>query len=383
MGRLHDLHDHGGQSPWLDNLRRGYLRSGELERFVERGIRGITSNPSIFQKAISGSADYDEQFQDLVAAGSTIEDLYWQMVIDDIEGALALLRPVHEASDGTDGFVSVEVDPGLARDTEGTIAAARELHERIAEPNLFVKIPATAEGVPAIEQMIAEGRSINVTLIFSIERYEAVMEAYLRGLERAVEAGLDIAPVRSVASFFISRVDTEIDNRLTAIGTDEALALRGRAAVAQGQLAYQRFREIFAGPRWERLAAAGAAVQRPLWASTSTKNPDYPDTLYVDTLIGPDTVNTLPENTIEAFDDHGTVARTVDADPEAARAVVDAVTAAGVDLADVARVLEDEGVAAFEKSFDELLTSLRTKADDGADDGAGDEAGGSGSPGPA
>ena len=363
MTRLHDLHA-AGQSPWLDNLRRGYLRSGELQAYVDRGIRGITSNPSIFQKAIADSDDYDEQFTTLLGSGSTVEDAYWSMVTDDISEALAVLRPVFDESGGVDGYVSVEVDPGLARDTAGTIASARDLDKRIGQPNLFVKIPATAEGVPAIEEMIAEGRSINVTLIFSLERYAEVMEAYLRGLERHLDAGHDdLSDIRSVASFFISRVDTEVDNRLDAIGTDAAAALKGKAAVAQGQLAYQQFLDTFSGDRWDRLAAAGAKVQRPLWASTSTKNDAYPDTLYVDTLIGPDTVNTLPEATIEAFEERGTVARTIDADIAGARAVLADLAEVGVDMADVARVLEVEGVAAFEKSFDDLLETLQAKAD--------------------
>jgi len=363
MGLLHDLHEIGGQSPWLDNLRRGYLRTGELQAYVDRGVRGVTSNPSIFQKAIADSDDYDDQLGELLAAGTSVEEAYWRMVTDDISEAVAVLRPVHDASDGVDGYVSVEVDPGLARDTEGTIASARGLHETIAEPNVMVKIPATAEGVPAVRAMIAEGRSINVTLIFSIDRYAEVMEAYLSGLEAyAATDGADLSRVASVASFFISRVDTAIDDRLTAIGTDEALALRGKAAVAQAQLAYERFTQVFSGPRWEALAARGARVQRPLWASTSTKNPEYPDTLYVDTLIGPDTVNTMPEPTLEAFADHGTVARTVDADLDGARAALDAVAAVGVDLDEVARTLEAEGVAAFEKSFDDLLGTLEAKA---------------------
>lgn len=364
MGRLHDLHA-AGQSPWLDNLRRGYLRSGELQAYVDRGIRGITSNPSIFQKAIADSTDYDDQFDSLLQMGATVEDAYWDMVTDDIAEALRVLRPVYDASDGVDGFVSVEVDPGLARDTDGTIAAARALDERIAEANLLVKIPATAEGVPAIAQMIAEGRSINVTLIFSIERYREVMEAYLAGLEARLDAGHhDLGRVRSVASFFISRVDTEVDNRLEATGAPEAEALKGTAAVAQAKLAYQAFLEVFSGPRWDRLAAAGALVQRPLWASTSTKNPAYADTLYVDTLIGPDTVNTLPEVTIDAFEDHGTVGRTIDDEVDAAADVLAGLRSLGIDMDDVARVLEAEGVAAFEKSFDDLLETLQAKADE-------------------
>lgn len=348
-----------GQSPWLDDLRRGWITSGELARWVDRGICGLTSNPSIFQKAISGGSDYDEQFGRLVGEGMGVDDAYWELVVEDIRGALEILGPVHEASDGVDGFVSVEVAPELARDAAGTEAAARALHERIAAPNLYVKIPGTAEGLAPIEAMIAEGRSINVTLIFGVERYVEVVEAYLRGLEAATG---DLSRISSVASFFVSRVDTEVDRRLAEIGTEEALALRGKTAVAQAQLAYQRFLELFRGPRWEALAARGARVQRPLWASTSTKDPAYPDTLYVDRLIGPDTVNTMPEATIEAFLDHGTVARTVDADPEAAQAVLDKVVEVGVDLDDVSRVLEEQGVAAFAKSFDELLGALDAKA---------------------
>jgi len=361
MSRLHDLYRAQGQSPWLDNLQRGWLTSGELARWIERGVRGITSNPTIFQKAIANSPLYDDQFSDLVGGGTSVDDAYWDLVADDIEGALSLLRPTYDESAGLDGFVSLEVAPSLARDRDGTIASARELHERIDEPNLFVKIPATAEGVDAIRQMISEGRSINVTLIFGIDRYAEVIEAYISGLE-AYDG--DLSRVASVASFFVSRVDTEVDQRLEAIGTDEALALRGKAAVANAQVAYQLFQDRFQGARWEALVARGARVQRPLWASTSTKNKAYPDTLYVDPLIGPDTVNTMPENTLEAFDDHGTLARTIDADPQAAVDTLAAIEAVGVDLDDVSRVLEDQGVASFAKSFDELMTSLATKAED-------------------
>ena len=364
MGTLHDLHREQGQSPWLDNLKREWLQTGEIQRWVDRGVRGITSNPSIFQKAIGSGDSYTHQLAELTAAGSSVEDSYWEMVVRDIEDALEVLRPVHEESDGRDGFVSVEVSPALARDTDATLAQARELWDRIARPNLLVKIPATVEGLPAIRRMIAEGRSVNVTLIFSLERYAQVMEAYLAGLEDAVDAGVeDLSRIASVASFFISRVDTEVDRRLESLGTPEALALRGRAAVAQGRLAYAAFAETFSGPRWDALASRGARVQRPLWASTSTKNPEFPDTLYVDTLIGPDTVNTLPDATLEAFDEHGTVARTVDADPEEARRTW-AELGEAVDLADVAAVLEAEGVTAFEKSFDELLGVLQTRVAD-------------------
>ncbi len=360
MSRLHDLYRDHGQSPWLDNLRREWINSGELHRWVQRGVRGLTSNPSIFQKAMTSGHQYDEQFAGLLAGGMGVADAYWELVLADIAGALDALAPVHEESGGLDGFVSVEVDPALARDAETTLAAARALDQRVGRPNLYVKIPGTAEGLPAIQTMTAEGRSVNVTLLFSLHRYTEVIEAYLRGLE---DRPGDLSGVSGVASFFISRTDTEVDRRLEALGTPEALALRGQTAVAQGQVAYQIFKHKFSGPRWEALAARGGRVQRPLWASTSTKNPAYPDTLYVDQLIGPDTVNTLPDATLEAFADHGALARTVDADPDAAQAVLDAVADVGVDLEAVADRLEDEGVSAFVKSFDDLLESLAATAD--------------------
>ena len=359
MTKLHDLYYEQGQSPWLDNLRRGWITGGELTRWVERGVRGITSNPTIFQKAMSASDEYDAQLGELMRRGASVDDCYWTMVVADIEAALRILRPVHDESGGVDGFVSVEVAPDLARDRDGTVAAARDLHARIHEPNLYVKVPATAEGVDAIRTLIGEGHSTNVTLIFGLDRYAEVMEAYISGLE-AYDG--DLSTVSSVASFFVSRVDTEIDRRLDAIGTPEALALRGKAAVANAQVAYARFLETFRGPRWQALAERGARVQRPLWASTSTKNPAYVDTLYVDTLIGPDTVNTMPEATLEGFEDHGTLARTVDADPAGAQATLDAISEVGVDLDDVSRVLEDQGVSTFAKSFDELITSLEAKS---------------------
>jgi transaldolase len=359
MTKLQQLCREQRQSPWLDNLKRGYITSGELKRKVEDGIRGITSNPTIFAKAIEGGDEYDDQFRSLVQRRTSIDDAYWDMVIDDITKALQILRPVHDESEGEDGFVSIEVAPDLARDTEATIKAAREFHDRINQPNLYVKIPATEEGIPAIRQMVSEGRNINITLIFSLTRYDEVIEAYLSGLE-AYDG--DLSKVRSVASFFVSRVDTEVDRRLEAIGTDEALGLRGQAAVAQAKLAYQLFRQRFQGGRWEELQARGANLQRPLWASTSTKNPDYPDLLYVETLIGPDTVNTLPEQTIEALEDHGTIARTVDEGVHVAEGVFERLEALGVDMEDVGRVLEEEGVASFSKSFDELISALEQKS---------------------
>ena len=363
MNRLRRLSAEFGQSPWLDNLRRGFVTSGQLAALRDRGVRGLTSNPTIFQKAIQGSRDYDEQFAALAKRGTSPIDAYWTMVRSDIDAALDVFAPVHAESGGGDGFVSVEVDPALAHDAAGTLAAARELHGRIARPNVMIKIPATKEGLPAIRTMAAEGRSVNVTLIFSLERYAEVLDAYIGGLEDRLAAGhRDLSGVASVGSFFISRVDTEVDRRLEAVGTDAALALRGRAAIAQASLAYALFRARHSGARFGRVAAHGARVQRPLWASTSTKNPAYRDTLYVDELIGPDTVNTLPDTTLEAFDDHGVLARRIDAEPQAASRAWDDIAAAGVDLAGVAAQLEREGVSSFQKSFDELINALGAKA---------------------
>ena len=367
MTRLHDLYQKQGQSPWLDNLRRDWLQDGTLAGLVDQGIRGVTSNPTIFAKAIAGQDTYDDEFGELIKTKS-VEDAYWDLVVDDIRGALGILRPTYDSSAGGDGFVSVEVAPALAHDTEGTITAARGLHQRIDQPNVLVKIPATPECEPSIQQMISAVRSINVTLIFSITRYDEVIEAYLTGLETLAATGVDdLSHVASVASFFISRVDTEVDRRIEAAASGAAdgaalLALRGQAAVAQARLAYQLFTERFSGARWEALAAKGAKVQRPLWASTSTKNPDYPDLAYVDTLIGPDTVNTMPDGTVADFLDHGTVSRTVDTGVEEARALIADLAAAGIDMEDVARTLESEGVASFAKSFDELVQSLTDKA---------------------
>jgi transaldolase len=359
MTRLHDLYKECGQSPWLDNLTRPAIQGGGLAKLVDSGIRGVTSNPTIFQKAMTGSDAYDDQFREVIARDS-VEAAFWDMAIEDVTNACGILRPVHDQSGGTDGFVSLEVSPALAWDTNATIEAARSLHERISLPNLMVKIPATEEGVPAIKAMISEGRNINVTLIFSLERYADVIEAYLSGLEALAATGGDLTKVHSVASFFVSRVDTEVDRRLQSVAIGPELA--GKAAVAQAKLAYCLFQERFSGSRWEALKSKGANPQRPLWASTSTKNPDYPDLLYVDNLIGPDTVNTLPDHTIDAFQDHGTVKRTVDTDVDAARRELDRLGEEGVDMTDVSRVLEQEGVASFVKSYDELLQALTDKA---------------------
>ncbi len=363
--RLQDLHAVHGQSPWIDNLKRSFLGpDGGLAALVARGVRGVTSNPTIFQKAIAGSTDYDAQYLELIAGGSSTEAAYWTMVCQDVSDACDLLAAVHQSSQGVDGYVSVEVSPLLADDRPGTATAARELHQRINKPNLMVKIPATRAGVGAIQEMISEGRSINVTLIFSLERYADVIEAYISGLEKLLATGTnDLSTVASVASFFISRVDTETDRRLSATSNPDAVALQGQTAVAQGVLAYHLFRERFSGPRWDRLVQHGARVQRPLWASTSTKNPALPDTLYVDTLIGPDTVNTLPDATLEAFADHGTLARTVDTVDAivSAAAVMKGLSSFGVDLDDVALTLEHEGVASFAKSFEELMSTLQSR----------------------
>ena len=369
MTSLRDLYETGGQSPWIDNLKRSWLTGGYLGRLIESGVRGLTSNPTIMAKAIEEGSDYDDQFAESFGRHRNALDAYWDLVITDVEGALTQFGPLHRESGRRDGFVSIEVAPSLARDTAGTIEAARKLHERIARENLLVKIPASEEGIPAIRQMIAEGHSINVTLIFSIERYEEVMEAYLSGLEEFIGNGGDPSTVASVASFFVSRVDTETDRRLSALAESEpdspravaARSLRGKTAVAQARLAYERFQRSVQSERWSRLEAAGARVQRPLWASTSTKNPDYPDLLYVETLIGPDTVNTMPEGTIDAFLDHGHVARTID-DFDHAREVLDQLAEVGVDLDDVATTLEQEGITAFEKSFDEVNERLENKA---------------------
>lgn len=362
--RLQSLFNVHGQSPWIDNLRRGYLTSGHLADLVQRGVRGLTSNPTIFQKAIQGSSEYDDQFARLAADGFGVDDIYWELVLEDINGALEVFAPLHRASDGGDGFVSVEVDPMLAFDGDATLDAARRLDDRIGASNVMIKIPATTQGLPAIRRMVAEGRNVNVTLIFSLQRYADVIDAYISGLEdRVANTDASIANVNSVASFFISRVDTEVDQRLDALGHDVSSKLKGQAAVAQARLAYSLFTEKFSGERWYALAEKGAKAQRPLWASTSTKNPAYPDTMYVDELIGPFTVNTLPDNTLEAFDDHGRLERTLDFDLDSARAIWSELAAVGVDLNDVATKLEAEGIASFQQSFRELLGVMQAKLD--------------------
>lgn len=358
MTKLHHLHADYGQGPWLDNLTRAYLRDGTLARMVAEGIRGVTANPTILARGISGSHDYDEQFSALTAGGRSVDEAYWELVISDAVEALDVLRPVFDAGESSDGFVSVEVAPDLAHDVRATTAAARWLRRRIDRPNLLVKVPATAEGVRAVERLTGEGASINVTLLFSLSRYAEIIDAYLTGLETFTANGGDPATVSSVASFFVSRVDTEVDRRLEALGSEEALALRGRAAVAQAKLAYQMFSEQFSTARWRRLAHLGADIQRPLWASTSTKNPADRDTRYVEELIGPHTVTTLPEATIAAFEDHGVLGRTVDADVRQATELMQQLAAVGVDLEAVGHTLEENGVASFGTAYHDILAKL-------------------------
>lgn len=360
MSNLQRLHQEQRQSPWLDNLTRDHLRSGHLEARVARGVRGVTANPTILANAIAGSDAYDQQFAQLIGDGATAEDAYWELVIADVADALEHLAPVHGASGGSDGFVSLEVAPALAYDADASVAAAAALHQRIGRSNLLVKIPATEAGIDAIRHATAAGHSINVTLIFSLDRYAQVIHAYLSGLEAFAAGGGDLRQVHSVASLFVSRVDTEVTTRLAANGT-KADRLAGRVAIAQARRAYAMFRDAFVGPRWKKLAAQGASLQRPLWASTSTKVPSLADTLYVDELIGPDTITTLTEATIDAFEDHGRVARTIDADPDGAASVLARVAEAGIDLGDVGRTLENQGVAAFERSYAEVLGRLHAK----------------------
>jgi transaldolase len=357
--RLHQLSELG-QSVWIDSLSREWLRTGELQRMMdEDAVVGVTSNPTIFQKAMSEGGWYDDQLREVLAEEDDLKEIFLRLAFDDIGEACDLLHPVWERTDGVDGRVSLEVDPHLANDTEGTIEEAQRFHDTVDRPNLYVKIPATKEGLPAIEEMISRGKSINVTLTFSLERYVEVAEAYIRGLERLAEGGDDLAQTLSVASFFVSRVDTETDKRLDAIGGQEHLM--GRLAIANAKLAYQRYKEIFAGPRWEALAARGARPQRCLWASTSTKNPAYRDVMYVEELIGPETVNTMPKETIEAFQDHGVVRLTLEEGLDEARQLFAELAQVGIDYDDVTRVLEEEGVQKFADSFDELLEGIRAK----------------------
>jgi transaldolase len=349
-----------GQSVWVDFLSRESNRDGHLQELIDDyAVVGATSNPTIFQKAMTSGSAYDEQLHALVAQGSDASETFWTLAEQDIVDACDLFRPVWDAGGGRDGYVSLEVDPRLAYDTLETFHEAIRLHQAIERPNLMVKIPATKPGLAAIEDVVAKGRSINVTLIFSLRRYGEVAESYIRGIERLVADGGDPSKVASVASFFVSRIDTEADRRLDEIGGHDEL--KGKLAIANAKLAYLHYQEAFAGPRWEFLAGKGATPQRVLWASTSTKNPDYPDTLYVEELLGADTVNTMPEETIMAYQDHGDPQVRLDSGLDEARQVFDELERAGIDYEDVTDTLEREGVEKFAASFDELLAALGAK----------------------
>src|SRR2546421_5420874 len=349
------------QSVWIDSLSRTMLESGELARLMkEDAVVGVTTNPTIFQKAMSEAGAYDEQLKELIGEETDPKEIFLQLSARDVEAALDLLAKVHD-DNPQDGFVSWEVDPTLAYDREATFAEAMRLHAWLDRPNLYVKIPATKPGLGAIEDCVAHGKNINVTLIFSLQRYAEVAEAYLRGHERLVAGGGSPKGVYSVASFFVSRVDTEADKRLEANGSKEALALRGKLAVANARLAYEHYQAAFSGPRWDFLAGKGANPQRCLWASTSTKNPEYRDVLYVEELIGPETVDTMPEETIQAFQDHGRVAPTLEQGLDEAKRLMEQIGEAGIDYDDVVRVLEEEGVQKFADSFSELLDGLAAK----------------------
>ncbi|OBB41821.1 transaldolase [Mycobacterium sp. 852002-51961_SCH5331710] len=351
-----------GVSVWLDDLSRDRLQTGNLQELIDtRSVVGVTTNPSIFQAALSKGHAYDDQVKELAERGADVDATIRTVTTDDVRNACDVLAKQYELSDGVDGRVSIEVDPRLAHDTDKTILQAIELWKIVDRPNLLIKIPATEAGIPAIASVLAEGISVNVTLIFSVERYRLVMDAYLQGLEKAKEAGHDVSKIHSVASFFVSRVDTEIDKRLEKIGSGEAMKLRGKAGVANARLAYAAYEEVFVGgKRFEALKASGARVQRPLWASTGVKNPDYSDTLYVTELVAPNTVNTMPEKTIEAVADHGVITGdTVTGTAEESQAVFDQLSSIGIDLPDVFRLLEDEGVEKFEKSWLELLEATQ------------------------
>ncbi len=359
MNKLSELAELG-QAVWLDYIRRSFIASGELQGLIEDGLTGITSNPTIFEKAIAGSTDYDDALHQLVDAGKDAAEIYEALVFEDIQQAADLLRPVYERTDGADGYVSLEARPALAHDTEGTIAEAHHLFAALNRPNVMIKVPATPAGIPAIETLIGEGINVNVTLMFSLAQYEAVAEAYISGLENLTVAGGDVDRVASVASFFVSRVDTAVDRTLEEMGESD---LQGTIAVANAKAAYGLFRQTFSGPRWEHLASRGARLQRPLWASTSSKNPLYPDTLYVDGLIGSDTVNTLPPATLQAFLDHGNVAATLEASMDQAHAQLERLADLGVDLAGITQQLLDDGVTAFAKSFEALMASIVEKCE--------------------
>jgi transaldolase len=357
MTKLNEL-NRLGQSIWYDKIRRALIDSGELSTLINSGVTGVTSNPSIFEKAIAGSADYDEAIAAMADSDLPAEAIYETLALTDIRRTADLLRPIYNRTNGVDGYVSLEVSPSLANDSAGTVAAARRLFAALDRPNVMIKVPATPAGLPAIKTLIGEGINVNVTLIFSLANYEDVAEAYIAGLERLTTTGGDVSRVASVASFFVSRVDSAVDQVLATVGNSE---LQGKIAIANAKVAYGRFLEIFSGDRWDKLTIAGAGVQRPLWASTSTKNPTYHDTLYVDQLVGADTVNTVPPGTLTAFLDHGTTVATLGEHLDQAQAQLQQLADLGIDLGAINQKLQDDGVAAFAKSFDSLIASVAEK----------------------
>jgi len=365
---LQQLRDHG-QSPWLDYITRDILKNGRLQELIALGIVGLTSNPTIFQKAISGSELYDDELRRLVREGKSVDEIYDALVLDDIRAASSILRPVYDRTNGRDGLVSIEEPPRLAYDTPQSIEEARRLFHYLNLPNVMIKIPGTPAGIPAFQQAISEGINVNVTLVFSLENYRKVAQAYIAGLEERAAAGQPIDRIASVASFFVSRVDTAVDHKLDQLieatydeaRTNELRALQGKAAIANAKLAYDAYKEIFAGARWDALAHKGARTQRCLWASTSTKNPKYRDILYAEQLIGPDTVDTMPPQTIKAFLDHAVVERTVDKDVDQARAALAAIEKAGISMDAVTLQLQQDGVKLFADSFDELIDAISAR----------------------
>ncbi len=361
MNPLVELHAYG-QSFWYDNIRRKFLQDGTLQRMIDKdGLRGMTSNPSIFEKAIGQSDDYDGQIQTLVAEGADVNAIYEALAIADIQAACDLFTDLYAQSGGGDGFVSLEVSPHLARDTEGTIAEARRLFATVARPNLMIKVPATKEGIPAIRQLISEGININVTLMFSMDHYEAVANAYTEGLTQLLANGGDVSKVASVASFFVSRVDSAVDKELAGMSDSRVAGLLGKVAIANSKVVYLRFKEIFQGEAFAALQAAGGTRQRLLWASTSTKNPTFHDTLYIDSLIGAETVNTIPPATVDAFRDHGTVGNTLETAVAEAQSILETLADVGVDLDAITEKLQADGVDAFSRSFDGLMETIGTK----------------------
>jgi transaldolase len=361
MNPLIELHAYG-QSFWYDNIRRKFLVDGTVQRLIdEDGLRGMTSNPSIFEKAIGAGTDYNDKIFGLVAKGAGVLDIYESLALADIKAACDLFKDLYKESDRGDGFVSLEVSPHLAHDLDRTISEARRLYKAVDRPNVMIKVPATPEGIPAVRQLIGEGININITLMFSMDHYEAVAEAYLEGIKQWLRKGGDPGQVASVASFFVSRVDTAVDRQLAKLNDPAAEALMGKAAIANSKIVYQRFKSIFHGKEFDELRAAGASVQRLLWASTSTKNPNYPDTMYIDELIGPETVNTMPPATIEAFRDHGRLEFTLERDIEESQLVLDNLIELGVSLEEITAELQEDGVNAFAQSFDSLINTLANK----------------------